>query len=450
MSSEPKTSASLGRTAGVAVRAALIVLLCMAAVEAGLRVVPSVIPIHLLLQFDAELRGAIAARLGYPAERTTKYLQRDDGGPPLWLTMPGQVVRHVVGRDEPEAVPSAVMDWNGFCNPPDRNRPDYQTDIVTIGDSFTWCLAVRPEDTWTSRMGDLTGRGTYNLSRPAIGPYEYVQLLRAFAIGKWPKIVIINIYEGNDLRDAHKFHRFRSNGSSRPTAATGPRDDRRGVSSLGRLYFALLDGWGGRNSYALSTLLTVTNDLYLKASAAMTTAHQPRDPAVGDAAPPIDFRYRVDLGGRTGIVHFNPDNTDTDEVVYARLLQAGEVGVALFDAALDDIARLARLHGLSAILTYTPSAYTVYATRVRFDDPSVAEDLKAFSDRQRHYFAERTEALGLGFVDTTAALQAAAATDRLTHFPVSLHLTRYGHDVVARAIVEKIFKEGALQSDSRR
>ena len=38
-----------------------------------------------------------------------------------------------------------------------------------------------------------------------IGPYEYVQVLKQFGLQRRPRIVIMNIYEGNDLRDTLRY-----------------------------------------------------------------------------------------------------------------------------------------------------------------------------------------------------------------------------------------------------
>ena len=55
----------------------------------------------------------------------------------------------------------------------------------------------------------------YNLSVAGIGPYEYVELLRRYGLPLGPRVVVMNIYEGNDLRDVLKFVRHRENPKKR-------------------------------------------------------------------------------------------------------------------------------------------------------------------------------------------------------------------------------------------
>jgi hypothetical protein len=55
---------------------------------------------------------------------------------------------------------------------------DTRARLITVGDSFTWCHHVAPGETWTHRLCALVGRRT---TWRVVGPYEYVQLLRASA-----------------------------------------------------------------------------------------------------------------------------------------------------------------------------------------------------------------------------------------------------------------------------
>ena len=56
------------------------------------------------------------------------------------------------------------------------------------------------------------GATTYNLGVPGVGPYEYLEILRRFGLALEPRIVLLNIYEGNDLRDAVRFDEQRARG----------------------------------------------------------------------------------------------------------------------------------------------------------------------------------------------------------------------------------------------
>jgi lysophospholipase L1-like esterase len=73
----------------------------------------------------------------------------------------------------------------------------------------------------------------------------------------------------------------------------------------------------------------------------------------------------------------------------------------------------------------------------RFDDPSIAEIMRAYSDTLRDYFALQAETLGYRFLDLTPALEEAARTlpsERPLYFRSNVHLTPAGHAVVAREL----------------
>jgi hypothetical protein len=126
-------------------------------------------------------------------------------------------------------------------------------------------------------------------------------------------------------------------------------------------------------------------------------------------------------------------------VAYPRQVIAGLADFEVFDEALRAFADLGREHGFIPVLTYTPAACIVYAP-VRYADPEIGVVLRAFSLRQRAYFAERTHQQGIVFLDLTEPLRAAAFPvdghdlTKLLYYPGSLHYTARGHATVAAAL----------------
>jgi hypothetical protein len=78
---------------------------------------------------------------------------------------------------------------------------------------------------------------------PGVGPYEYLEILRRFGLPLEPRLVLFNIYEGNDLRDAARFAEQLARGASAAQGAQGSSDEA-AVGFLGDLLF--------RHSYALN------------------------------------------------------------------------------------------------------------------------------------------------------------------------------------------------------
>ncbi len=330
----------------------------LGSIEIALRVLPGAIPLALLKKYEPGLRLEIAHRLGLPNQSQIRVLPRDDGGPELKLFKPFSTIE--MRYRDAGTVAKMALDANGFCNRlPDGSYGEPKIDIVTIGDSFTPCQAVSPELTWTNQLSRLLDRPAYNLGRSGIGTYEYIQILKRFGLPKSPDIVVMNVYEGNDLRDAIRYW-----GHADP--------ERRGeAAALDRRTRAPVDNALGRRSYAYN-LLAVSAAKGVKAAAEVLDSLRGRE-----GPREIDFRYRVQLAG--GEVAFNAANVDTDEVQYAFGVIDGRVDLQAFEAALRDFAELGRQHGFLPVVAYSPSAHTAYAASVVFEDPDIAAPLAAYS-----------------------------------------------------------------------
>ena len=398
--------------------AAFLAIFC-GSLELGLRLVPQAIPLTVLVRFQSDLRSAVAEARGLPTRKKARDLPRDDGGPHVHIYLPG-IKLHMHAPD-PGQVRTIQIDEAGFCNPPESSYRRARIDLIAIGDSFTYCTTVRPEETWVARLQQETGLSTYDLGVGGVGLYEYLQVLKRFGLAKSPRIVVMNVYEGNDLRDASKYFDYRN---ARGDARAQARDPRV------RVRHAFDASWLGGHSYAANLLV----------GAALALGDQVDEPdsaakRAGIRQTSLDFHYRLDFD--TASVAMNPEDTDRDEVVQAILVHRGALSFDLFDQALTQYAALAREYGFQPVVTYTPSAHTTYAEFVRFQDPTLEPVLREFSEHQRAWFASRCRELGLPYLDLTGALRAAAHTGReheLLYFPTNLHLSQAGHRVIAASL----------------
>ena len=386
--------------------------------EITLRIFPNVIPPVILIHFEPTLRGEIA-KGWLKTKDQVRNLDRDDGGPPLTVWKPFQSIvrvgKFVNPENDPGIVAQATMDENGFCNVPGSHQVS-PLDIITIGDSFTWCHAVRPEDTWTKRISDFTHLSTYNLGRGGIGLHEYLQILKQFGIQKSPRYVIMNVYEGNDLRDAVKFHKFQNRKTRGEVSTSSSKSWRK------KSYLFLKNSLLGRHSYAFNLIFHFSHILknpYKKG----------------------DFRYNLIFTERS--IPFNLENSDLDEIKYANRLFAKQIDLNVFDAALDSLMKLSQQHNFIPIVAYTPSAHTTYNQNVVFKDPHLANLMPWFSSEQRRYFKRKGDDLGYFFIDLTPSLQFVAqeynTPEKLLYYQTNLHLTKYGNAVVAKTL------SGAIQ-----
>jgi len=386
------------------------VAIVLGGLEILLRVYPAAIPLALLQHFEEGLRLRVAQRLHLPTRYDFLEVPRDDGGPLLRRYRPRT---HVAGK----------RDAAGFCNPRGHESAAEQMEIIVVGDSFTECN-VPAEQTWPALLQAFSGTQTYNLGVGGIGIYEYVQMLKQFGLQRRPRIVIMNIYEGNDLRDALRYWDHRNN--------------KGGAAELGKLGSAR-GGWLSRHSYAVNVATAAWREWVDPAWRSLTEVEEEFKKGL-DAIDKdsLDLRYVLHLEG--GDVAFNQDNADRDELRLALVLDQGLIDLGVLNEALATFVQLAKDEGFLPLITYSPAAYTAYVNYIEFSEPSVGPVLARYSARLRDYFRDFADRFGVPFLDLTPDLQAEIAAQgsaqaaRLLYFPNTVHYSAEGHRTVAEAV----------------
>lgn len=391
------------------------VVLVLLALEALLRLYPALIDESILMEFSKSLRRDVAAQLNLPlkqARRCISQEERYDNGPELCFAYPDfEWVQRLDAIDiQYGATERTLQDNNGFCNSGNKTLRRHE-DVVFIGDSFTWCTAVAPEATFAALLENTLDATTYNLGVPGVGPYEYLEILRRYGLDYSPRIVVMSIYEGNDLRDGVRYWKSREKRGREVQYETAGESAGNGDSSfIERI---------GERSYSLN-FIVASVEFVLNRMA-------------GDK---INFHYRVTVQGES--VPMNVVNADTDEVKNARLLARGKVSMDVWREALAGFAALGRTHHFTPVLVYVPSAYTSYDSSAVFEDSSVAVDVTAQSDAQRAYLEQLAQELDIALLDLTPFLQKAVDSAPLAYFPANVHLTGEGHALIARALQPKL------------
>lgn len=369
--------------------------------EIVLRISPSLMSPAVIDRFHPTIRAEVSARIGLTTKSdrvVVESAERADGGPALYLYKPDRDYSFPLDEADIDVGGDDVWatDSRGFCNPAGTDtRP--HADIVSIGGSITFCTAVPAEETYIAAIERLTGATAYSLDLPGIGPYEYIEILRRSGLALTPRYVVLNVSEGNDLRDVDRYFAF----------VNGDAPEFRDKERLGGPFAV---------SYVLAFLKGAIEKLI-------------KD--MGSAARP-DFRYSVLVEGVE--MPMNITNNDPDELEYARRVESGELSPALYEDALDSFVELARAENFVPIVSYIPSGYTAYADSVTFSDPSIAPALNAYSNLQREWLADNAARIGYIFIDTTPALRAASQNGPLTYFPANAHLTAAGHQAAAEAV----------------
>ena len=389
-------------------------------IEVGLRIFPGLIPLDLLILFNDEPRTQVARSRGLPTRWDVVQIERDDGGPDFGVFKPHTIIAWPIRDNGTES--TVMMDDIGFCNPPENSYHLPNIDIITLGDSFTICHAVDPQQTWTSKLSVLTGLSAYNLGKGGIGIHEYIQILKQFGLQKSPHVVIMNIYEGNDFRDARSYYRNimkQQNSTDQDQQPASTPTFLQQKSYAYNLIEAGLIFWQQANYFNTSANLVTQTD-YER----------------------INFRYRLVFSDKE--IAWNLENTDTDEVEYAQRLNILKIESGVFESvedALRTFVELSQQYNFTPIVSYTPSAHTAYADYVIFDDPALTNLMPWFSQMQRDYLAKMSNELGYTFIDLTPALQTAAqvkGSQDLLYYRYDLHLTPSGHAVVAKALSQTL------------
>jgi hypothetical protein len=233
----------------------------------------------------------------------------------------------------------------------------------------------------------------------------------------------LNVYEGNDLKDADTYLKTKNKSL----------DENVNSSSKSKLQQSFLKNTIRRYSHSFNLITAFIKYMEGKISSYSYNKH-------------VDFRYSIVFPDKS--ISFNLENTDKDEVFYARQLFANTVDLNLFNNALENFVKLSKQYGFIPIVTYTPSAHTAYAANVSFNDSTLKNILKHFSDTQREFFKSKGKELGYVFIDLTPSLQSAALStndQKLLYFRTNLHLTKYGHEIIAKTLSESLQDPGLFK-----
>lgn len=409
-----------------------------ALLEGTLRLFPASIPLFLLANFQKDVRQNIAFRRNLQSALNTEPFERTDNGPPFYLYRPHATIAKPADRNDRKngAVKTVIMDEAGFCN----RRDSYAkkaVDIIALGDSFTWCTSVAPESTWPAEFSNISGYSTYNLGLPGASPYEYIQLLREFGLSKSPRLVIMNIYGGNDLGEAGRFFDYRKRvEDADATQAVSIAEEAGGdenfpnppcvaLPALLCNFYRVLKESIGRKSYAFNLAANASREAVLKIKKVLLPPEEKSD-----------FNFRYHFSATDGETPLNQKNVDNYQVKFAERFKKGELRPEVLDPALKEFVELSTTHSFIPVVSYTPAAYGAYADRIVFKDSAVGELMLWYEEEQRKFLKERAEKFGYMFLDSTPQFRAAVESSekRLLYFPVNVHLTKEGHRVLAEAL----------------
>lgn len=159
-------------------------------IEIALRMNPQLMP--------ADVSTFPPSRRFTPNQAVTIEVHRSDGD--LFTRMQGYVKPLAPADDRILTQMHLVTDHLGF-----RNVEPWQRhyDIVALGDSFTYGLAVSTP--WPERLAQLMKKSVLNLGWEGIGSLDERDLYLQNGRDKSPQWVVLAFFEGNDLNDAASY-----------------------------------------------------------------------------------------------------------------------------------------------------------------------------------------------------------------------------------------------------
>lgn len=309
-----------------------------------------------------------------------------------------------------------TSDANGF-----RNQTVPATcDILAVGDSFVEGSRVGDDECWPALVAAATGRSVYNLGMSGSSPVQYRANFEHVGRSMKPRIVLLMLYEGNDLRGGDE------EGDDAPARDLGRRIGREIknspiVRAVKQTFIGVFGGLNASSDFRGSDTLRW----------------------MPIAIPAAD--------GSTYHVAFKPkrmlylDKTE-DEVRGMEDWNAAQEAIRAIHAAC-------RADGARLIVVYAPSAPHVVLpiVRERLDATLLhafasldEEDLPPPNEFMTRLFdrlgnTERVvqafcDGEGIEFLSATEPLRQAARAGNQVYYTYDQHWTRLGHEVVGTVV----------------
>lgn len=273
-------------------------------------------------------------------------------------------------------------DRNGFRNAQDMTS----ADVAVLGDSYIEGDLTRYEELLTTQLGAMSGLDVVNLGLAGYGPQQELIVLRRYALGFEPDVVLWFFHE-NDLGDLRKYEGLLEK-TRRGVSVSPTRLERSFLNNALDLLFGRL-GKCERNPVA--------------------------DQRSGLVRTADGQRQRMYFSTPVGPL----ERQDT-------------VALEKFALVLEEAYSLTSPWGIDLVIVFVPAKFRVYASLLDVPAYSVLDprEVNDLPNRVREIAA--TISTDIGFLDLTPALTAAAAAEPV-YWAQDTHWTPAGHRVAAEA-----------------
>jgi len=279
-------------------------------------------------------------------------------------------------------------DGRGFRNDKDLDS----ASIALIGDSFVEGVLIPHDQLVSSQLQSALAVPVVNLGLSGYGPQQELIVLRRFALGLKPKVVLWFFFEGNDLLDVPRYESLVSR-----KEVSGDLDSVWERSFLRNALFTL----ASRNATKLqhdSIEAARRSATFIKADGTKETFY---------------FAY--------GSEPLNAEEEESLKKAQSCFLEA---------------AKLSAEAGTKFILVYVPSKFRVYKDLCEFPEDGYSKTWQPnkMPEQMKQWAYDKH----IEFLDLTPSLQTVASKGELLYFPDDDHWNAYGNQVVATAIERRI------------
>ena len=289
----------------------------------------------------------------------------------------------------------AEYDEYGFRNGP---MPKGGWDVVVLGDSYVE-FGHDEEDTFTSRLGALSGLTIRNLGTGSYSPFHYLILLKRYGLTPRPRYALFCFSETNDIADIRNYLLWKNNG----------------------------EGYGNfnlTNKNFIQRYLMAVKDVVYAPLARLIDGDRPAGHLVtigiGDSRIKAVFSYKNDIR--------NPDE----------LLTLNEWKI--LRELLVEFKAIASANGIVPIILFFPTKAHIYAQYSTFDsDPNwmtIRDQQIAAKDNVETALRALGLQIGVELISLSPAFERAASEGRLLYYPFDSHWNSEGRQVAASVLAE--------------
>ena len=313
-----------------------------------------------------------------------------------------------------------IMDRDGFRNPSAGDS----ADMIVLGDSYIE-YGFNAADTFVGRMQrELAHLRLLNFGKSGYTIAQYIRVLDRFGLRYQPRLVVLAIYEGNDVSEMRDYLLWKSGRA---------RDLSGGIlkfatDSVFQRYIAA----AGSTAAELKKTIRVSREILLDRLALRRDQPLPIHPDIA----------LVKLHDRTYPKLF----IDKLPTTTAAQMLAGEEFKAIRDL-LVEFKEICGKHHIAPLILYIPTAAHIYA---EYSAPEsgrnwlrIREGQIAARKNVETAIQSLVEDTGLPFLSLAPLFESAAARGRMLYYPLDAHWNAEGREVAAQYLA-RIVKQRYL------